>query len=186
MFLIEFVQDLLLKGLLINLNFRAIITYEEFEHYNLENVECYYGEALIWAYSKEKEINGVGLFMDKQLEKYNNIYKSCKYNSELNFVYLLRTILELKEVSEDKLPFPDELIDETLDYCWLPDEIAILHNYYKQLNEHKSPKVRAKYLQTYHFYRKLLPNIFTELEKNNFSIETISPYADWKAQIESR
>lgn len=44
----------------------------------------------------------------------------------------------MKEYSEDKLPFPTELIDETLDFCWLPDEISILHNYY--IHQHKLSK----------------------------------------------
>jgi len=182
MYMIEFVQDLLFRGNLIDLNFRSIITYGEFEHFKLEHTECYYGKSLISAYRHEKEINGVGLFLDSKLEVYNEIYKSCRYNSELNFVFLFRTILSLKFFTDDQLPLPSSLIEPAFEFCWLEDEISILRKYFIALNQHENPRVRAKYLQTYQFYRKLMPYTFEQLEKENFSMKTINTEVDWEMQ----
>lgn len=183
MYMIEFIQDLLFKGSSIDLNFRAILTYGEFEHFKLENVECYYGKALIEAYSKEKEINGIGLFIDNDLdEKYNQIFQSYEYNNELNFVFLFQTILRLKFHYDEILPLPSDLIESTYDFIWLPSEISILKKYFIQLNEHENPRVRAKYLQTYQFYRNIMPKIFQHLETTAFSIKTINSEIDWDKQ----
>lgn len=179
MYMIEFVQDLLFRGKSINLNFRAIITYGEFEHYKLENAECYYGKSLVSAYLKEKEINGVGLFIDNNLEVFNKIFKTCVYNSKLRFVFLFQRMLQLKEYTEDVLPLPKEFIDDSYEFWLLKDEIKILKKYFDELNNNQEPRVRAKYLQTYQYYRKLMPMIFDQLERSNFSLTTISPDADW-------
>jgi hypothetical protein len=101
--------------------------------YKLENAECYYGKSLISAYLKEKEINGIGLFMDSDLEEFNEIFKSCKYNSQLNFIFLLQTLLRIKTY-ELELPIPNDLIETTYDFCWLEDEITLLHKYYINSN----------------------------------------------------
>jgi hypothetical protein len=181
MYMIEFVQDLIFKGLSIDLNFRAVLTFGEFEHYNLENAECYYGKSLISAYLKEKEINGIGLFMDSDLEVYNDIYKFCTYNSEMNFIFLFQTLLRIKTYGLE-FPIPNELIEPTYEFCWLEDEITLLRKYYKNSNSHESPKVRAKYLQTYLYYRNLLPSIFQQLEMNDFSMKTVNSEVDWSLQ----
>lgn len=184
MYLIEFVQNLLYNGNEINLNFRAIITYGEFEHYKLKNIECYFGKSLIYAYLKEKDINGIGLFLDSRLEKYIQFFKFCKYNSELNFVFLFQTILTLQSYTEGKLPLSISLIEPTLEFCWLKDEIEILKKYFIESNQHENPKVRSKYLQTYQFYKNIMPDIFEQLEKNDFSMKTINSKADWSKQSE--
>jgi len=177
--MVEFVQDLLFSGQTINVNFRAIITYGEFEHYKLENTECYFGKSLVSAYLIEKEINGVGLFIDNDIEVFNKIFKTCKYNSKLRFVYLLQRMLRLKEYTEEVLPVPKEFIEDTYDFWLLKDEIKILKKYFEELNNNEEPRVRAEYLQTYQYYRKLMPTIFDQLERTNFSITTINPDADW-------
>lgn len=179
MFMVEFVQDLLFSGKSINLNFRAIITYGEFEHYKLKNTECYFGKSLVSAYMKEKEINGVGLFIDNDLVGFNKIFKTCKYNSKLKFVYLFQRMLRLKDYTEEVLPLPKEFIEDTNEFWLLKDEIKILKKYFDELNNNEEPRVRAKYLQTYQFYRKLMPTIFDQLERTNFSISTINPNANW-------
>jgi hypothetical protein len=47
------------------------------------------------------------------------------------------------------------------------------------LTSNKNPKVRAKYLQTYQFYRMKMPSIFEQLEINDFSLTTINPDIKW-------
>jgi hypothetical protein len=182
MYMVEFVQDLLLKGNSINLNFRAILTFGKFEHFKLENIDCYYGNSLIYAYLREKDINGVGLYLDKKIKCYNQIFKTCTYNSELDFVFLLQTISHLKFLTNDELPLPSGLIETTYEFCWLEQEIDILKKYFNSLNKHENPKIRAKYLQTYQYYKNMIPNILDQLEKTDFSMKTINSEVDWNEQ----
>lgn len=74
MYLCEFVQDLLYRTITKNVYFRAILLYEEFTHYKLENVECFYGRSLIDAYSKEKDLVSMGLYIHDECNKYNRIF----------------------------------------------------------------------------------------------------------------
>lgn len=179
MFMVEFVQDLLFRGNSIGLNFRAVITYGEFEHYKFENIDCYYGKALISAYQKEKTINGVGLFIDKGIEKYNSVFKSCEYNKDLNFIYLLQAILRLKDYTGEELPIDRFHIEATDEFWLLKDEIELLKNYCNELNNNRDPRVRSKYLQTYQFYKRLMPIICDKLERNDFSMTTINSKVNW-------
>lgn len=179
MIMCEFAQDLIYRGVSNNINFRAILTYGEFEHYKLENVECYYGKSLVNAYLKEKEIIGVGLFIDNTLEKFNAIYKTIKYNGNLNFVYLLQTILRMSDLFSGLLPLDRTLFEDSDEFYYLKDDVLLLKKYFYELNSNENPKIRAKYLQSYQFYKKRMPDVLYKLEQNNFSLSTINPDVNW-------
>lgn len=183
MYMVEFVQDLMYRGNLINLNFRAIITFGQFEHYKLENVECYYGKSLVFAYMKEKIINGIGLFIDKRIEEYNTVFKSISYNSEFNFIYLFQTILRLKKYTDEILPLSKTHLELTDEFWLLKDEIEILKKYHFELNNNSDPKIRVKYMQTYLYYRNRMPTIFDTLEKNDFAMTTINSEINWDKML---
>lgn len=179
MYMCEFAQNLIFQGRNCNLNFRGIITYGEFEHYKLENVDCFYGKSLVYAYLKEKEINGVGLFIDNRIKNYNIIYESTKYNDDLDFVYLFQSMFLLKLVSYEILPLNKVHIEGSDQFYRLKDEIELLKKYFAELTSNNNPKVRAKYLQTYQFYRLKMPRIFEQLEMTDFSLSTINPDVNW-------
>ena len=181
MYMIEFVQDLIFRGIDVNLNFRAILTFGEFEHYKLKNSEYYFGKALVSAYKNEKEVNGIGLFIDKNLERFNKIYSSCTYNSSLNFVFIFQTMLRIRSFGLS-FPIPKELIEPSGEFCWLEKEVEILKKYYLEMRSNIDPRVRSKYLQTYAFYKELMPDEFAKLEANDFSMSTINKEVDWNAQ----
>ena len=50
-YLIEFAEDLQHRLTGQDVYFRAVLTTGDFSHYPLENIECFFGEALIRAYS---------------------------------------------------------------------------------------------------------------------------------------
>lgn len=179
MYMCEFAQNLIFQGSKCNLNFRAIITFGEFEHYKLENVDCFYGKSLVYAYLKEKEINGVGLFIDNKIKKFNKIYETIKYNEDLDFVYLFQSMFLLKLLSYEVLPLNKIHIEDSDQFYRLKDEINLLKKYFTELTSNENPKVRTKYLQTYQFYRMKMPSIFEQLEMTDFSLLTINPDVNW-------
>ena len=179
MFMCEFAQNLIFQGSNCGLSFRGIITYGEFEHYRLENVDCFYGKSLVYAYIKEKEINGIGLFIDNKIKKFNKIFETIKYNEDLDFVYLFQSMFLLKLLSSEILPLDKIHIEGSDQFYRLKDEIELLKIYFKELMSNENPKVRAKYLQTYQFYRVKMPSIFEQLEMTDFSLSTINPDVKW-------
>ncbi len=96
MYLCEFVQDLQYRLVGRNIFFRAIIKYGEFIHYEINQVPCFYGRALIDTYTMEKEIQCTGLFINNDCNKYNNIFKTAKFNENLSFVYLTQGLEQLE------------------------------------------------------------------------------------------
>jgi hypothetical protein len=77
------------------------------------------------------------------------------------------------------LPLNKVHIEGSDQFYSLKDEIELLKNYFKELTSNENPKVRAKYLQSYQFYRMKMPTIFEQLEMTDFSLLTINPDIKW-------
>ncbi|RXP60879.1 hypothetical protein EC396_04290 [Lutibacter sp. HS1-25] len=186
MYAIEFIQDLTYHLADKDIYFRAILTYDKFKHYNLKNVECYFGDALINCYNKEKEVNGIGLFIDKRILNFNRIYPTTNYDNDLNFVSVLQCFERLSENTLGILPSEDLLtIDGTDEYWAIKFELNYLKNIYLNSINHSNSKVRGKFLQTYQLYKNLFKPILTEFEKTNFSYQSINENADWSIKRET-
>ena len=128
MYSCEFVQDLLFRCTSKNLNvpFRAILSYNEFEYHQLKNLSFYHGKALIESYNKEKSINGVGLFISRDILKYNKIFKTIKYDNDLDYVFLTQKIGMYYNFFKGETPIPSCLIEDGGEYYGLPTEIDII------------------------------------------------------------
>lgn len=89
---IEFAEDLHHRLTGQGLYFRAVQVYGEFQHYALENIDCFFGEALIDAYAQEKKIPSIGLFIDTTCNQYNRYFLTEPFGDHLLFVYLNRSV----------------------------------------------------------------------------------------------
>lgn len=179
MYACEFVQDLIFRCLDLKIQFRAILTYDEFHYQKLENIEAYHGKALINAYNKEKEITGMWLYIDKQILKYNTIFKSVEFDKDYNFVFLLQAFERLNFYDVKNFPIPKQIIQETYELYGLKKEVEILKTIKENIEIQKDSKVRAKYLQTYYLFKTRYKVILEALEENNFNYRVISPDANW-------
>lgn len=184
MYSCEFVQDLLYRceARRLDVPFRAILCYKEFEYYRLKNITCYHGMALIDCYKREKELNGVGLFIHEDILQHNRFFDTLEYNDSLHYVFLTKALSRYYDLFKGETPLPKDYIDPSYEFLGLPTEIDLIKKYYNQSVSNKDPKIRAKYLQTYQFYKSKYPIIMGKLETNGFSYEVISPGADWEAQ----
>lgn len=186
MFACEFVSDLLYRLTDKDIYFRAILTYGNFKHYNLENVECFYGQSLIDCYTKEKTIVGVGLFIDKKIQKHNLYFKTTSYDKDFDFVYLFSCLERLNNNTGGILPTTDLIvISETDEYWAIKFELKTLKNIYYYSVNHQDPKVRSKYLQTYQFYRNRYNELLICFESNDFKPSTINNTYNWSLKLES-
>lgn len=90
MWLVEFAQDLFYRLIVKDIHFRAYITIGDFHHYKLNNIEAYYGQALVDCYTKEKDIQCVGVFIDNSLVKYSDIFHTNKFDDNCHFVHVMQ------------------------------------------------------------------------------------------------
>src|SRR5690606_31638824 len=116
--------------------FRAVLTSGQFSHYELQNVECFFGKALISAYRREKEIPAMGLFIDDTCMQYNRYFRTADFGNGLHFVYLNRHLEYLHEATGDKYPLKDSsLVDGA---CFVPWQVRYLKDVHKQMRSNES------------------------------------------------
>ena len=179
MFLCEFVQDLIYHLANDDIHFRAILTYGEFKHYSLKNMEAYYGKALVDSYYKEQDIIGMGLFIDKNIASHC-IFNKVHYDKDLDFVTMLQGMDRIKLNYQGDLPTTDkDLIEDTDEYWASFLELKYLENIRNHSLNHPVNKVRGKFLQTYSLYKQLYIDELNFFEENGFNPSHINPSADW-------
>lgn len=189
MWLAEFAQDLFYRLIPINKHFRAFITEGEFEHTRMNNIEAYYGQALVDCYEVEKQINAMGVFLDSALVPYSHIFKTTPYNSQCSIVHVMQTLgsLDLSSTFGGNVtfPIPGELIDGAEPR--IAYEVRYIENIYKGSLDGSSPqKVRQKFANTLDLIRSRHPLLVNALIANNFDLNALATgvdWADWNGRI---
>jgi len=173
----EFAEDLHFRLIKKNIYFRAFLTYGEFFHKKLNNVESFYGKALFKAYNTEKNIQTTGLIIDETILEYLRFFDTVRYDNGLHYVYLERTFKNIisLQFGSDKLPIEPSLFDGGEALPYLKESVAFLKGVFNNMREHPSPRVRQKYLSTWDLYHQKYPAIIDYLLKNDFSYQSISP-----------
>ena len=182
-YLTEFAEDLHHRLTGQDIFFRAILTAGDFSHYTLENIECFFGRALISAYSREKNIPSIGLFMDKNCLKYNRFFRLEPFDSDTSFVHLNRSIESLTECTGDQYPFHDRAIEDQAPY--LPWQARHLRDVYTNMRTHKSPAVRAKFLTAWDFYSRRYPGLTRALVDGGFQVSVLGGVGAWSETVKA-
>lgn len=180
-YLIEFVEDLHHKLTGQDIYFRAVLTAGQFDHYQLENIECFFGEALVRAYISEKDIPSIGLFIDDYCNKYNEYFRVARFDDDLFFVYLNRSLESLNQYSAGKYPITERGILDQGPYA--PWQVKFLCDVYENMRNHTSPLVRVKFLTAWDFYWKRYPEMLQVLVSKQFDMSAIGPAKAWKDEI---
>ena len=176
-YLTEFAEDLHHRLTGQDIFFRAILTSGSFAHYRLENVECFFGEALVNAYSSEKDIPSLGLFIDNYCNKYNQFFRVAEFDENLSFVYLNRSLETLEEYTQGHYPTKEFGVADQAPHT--PWQVRFLRDAHTNMREHKSPAVRTKFLTAWDFYAKRYPDLVSVLSKNDFALTSLAPEAAW-------
>lgn len=184
-YLTEFAEDLHHRLTGQDIYFRAALVAGDFFHYDLKNIECFYGTALISAYLAEKDIPSLGLFMDKECAKYNQFFRLSPFNGEFSFVYLNRAMEQLNTHTGGRFPIKDyELPMEDI-APFITWQVRFLQDIYSQMRSHPMPHVRTKFLTAWDFYKQRFPEMLGVLERNNFSALSLGHAPDWYELEES-
>jgi hypothetical protein len=177
---IEFAEDLHHRLIGTGTFFRAVLTHGEFEHYDLENIECFFGRALVNSYDSEKKLPAIGLFIDDKCQQYNEYFPISPFIPGRSFVYLNRSLDRLQEVSSGVFPVDLIYIDSSWEFPFILWDIQFLREVHDRMRTHPVPRIRAKYLATWDLYYQRYTAILDVLLKNGFEPEPICPTADWE------
>lgn len=179
MYACEFAQDLFYRLVGKGIYFRGILTYGDFTLSELNNLQAFYGRALVSAYRRQQAIRCVGLFIDTPCLPHNAHFPTARYDQELHFVYLTSSLEKLHSVYQDHLPV-DRLTLEQTDELWgIGWDVTFLKEIHALMSQHPSPEVRAKHQATWQFYRSRYPALLNSLEASGFDMSIICPEFDW-------
>jgi hypothetical protein len=180
-YLIEFAEDLHHRFTGQELFFRAVLVSGEFDHYKLDHIECFFGQALINAHLFEKSLPGIGLFISDECDALNKYFRTARFDENLLFVYLNRGLEQLNEFTGGIYPaaYP-EVADIAPHVPW---HVEFLKTVYKGMREHPDPSVRSKYLTTWDYHDRRYPELLQALVGAEFSLAGIAYDGAWANEV---
>ena len=182
-YLIEFAEDLHHRLTGQGIHFRAILTTGDFSHYRLQNIECFFGQALVNAYMREKEIPSIGLFIDDRCNNYNEYFRVAPFDAEYSFVYMNRSLESLEQHTGGKYPCRNRAIEDVAPHT--PWQVRFLRDVHENMRSHRSPSVRTKFLTAWDFYAKRFPGMTEALSRNSFLLSALGGADAWQEEAEA-
>lgn len=174
-YLVEYAQELFYKLSEINIYFKGILTLGEFNFSQMNNIQAYYGFALIDAYKDEKSLDGFGLYVNKKISDEVVIFEKAPFNEKYDFILLCQSVVNLYNTTNGILPVAVSLFTETDTFHRIDEDCRFFREIkYLKLN-HPNEKVRGKYQKVYDIYRKRLELFFDFIEKDGFFVNVICP-----------
>ena len=159
MFMCEFARDLLHRLTGRGIQFRAVITSRKLRHYELNSIPCFYGTSLVRGYVAEKNIKAIGLFLEKSLCPFCDIFPTRPFNSEFDFVYITQALGSLETDSTGRFPMDVWYLEET-DLIWMATpELLHLVQIYRAVKSDLQEDVKKKYEATIQYYEFQYPTI---------------------------
>lgn len=183
MWLIEFAQDLFYRFISLDVHIRAYVTKGEFEHQTLENVEAYYGAALIDCYEREKQIKCTGVFLDSRLAAHSDIFHLSPYDDECHYVHVMQN-LRMISAPYDSYPIDGYELSATGMEYWSAYELRYLHNVWLHMTDTSlSEPVRLKYRNTWRMISSRHEGLLRNLAEKNFVWDDVIEI-DWSEPFE--
>lgn len=176
-YLIEYAQELFYKLNWINVFFKGIITYGEFNFKELNNYPAYYGEALIDTYNDEEKLSGFGLYIDKSLHEEVIIFNSIPFNDKYNYILLCQSFVNLYRDTNGLLPVDTpNIFSETDTYHRIDEDLRFFREIEYLKNNYPVEKIRKKYQDVYDLYKSCTPKFFDVFEADGFFPISLSEY----------
>jgi hypothetical protein len=183
MYLCEFAKDLQYRLAGRNISFRAILTYGPFTHYTLNNIPCFYGQALIDTYHAEKSLQAIGLFIDKSCSQHCKVFDLSSFDDKYDFVHTTQSFQEVENLHEGAFPLDDFSLTQTdLGFVFAGEFLFAKYLYDNSLNQ-TDARVKQKYVNTIELYQRRYPKAMAALTSQNFSPATVSSLADWQKYL---
>ncbi len=173
-YLIEYTQELFYKLAGINVYFRAILTFGEFNFEQLKNIQAYYGLALIDTYEGEKKLRGFGLFVDKNISNEVVIFHKAHFSEKFDFVFLCQSLKNLYSITNGILPIDINILTDTDDCYRIDEDLRFLREVEYLMSNYPVEEIREKYRTVYNIYKSEFPLFFEKFESEGFLPFTIN------------
>ncbi|WP_394678773.1 hypothetical protein [uncultured Sphingobacterium sp.] len=167
-YLIEYAQELFYRLSFINVYFKGLLTYGEFNFSQLTNIQAYYGKALIDTYHDEGTLEGFGLYIHKTLTEYVVIFDKTQFTENYDYILLCQSLKNLYDYANGILPVSLEALTETDTFHRVDEDLRFLREIAFIKDNHPIERVRKKYKDVYDIYKRELPLFFDAFEKEGF------------------
>ncbi|RXF69904.1 hypothetical protein [Hansschlegelia zhihuaiae] len=182
MWLAEFAQDLFYRIITSDIHFRAYITVGEFEHFEMKNLDAYYGEALIRCYEIEKTIKSTGVFLDAALSEHSDVFNLTKFDDNSYYMHIMQTLNSISFNYED-YPIHAEHVTGPGIEGWLVYELTYLSRVFRYSNDQSlQEQVRVKHANAWKMISYRHPGLTKKLIETDFDFSHIVPI-DWTELI---
>ena len=182
MWLTEFAQDLFYRLISKDIHIRAYITYGDFHHHEMENVQAYYGEALIICYEREKKIKSTGVFIDSRLVPHCDIFKTTKFNDESHYVHVMQHLDQISFAYES-YPIEGSYVEATGMEWWIAYLLRYLENTFKHSQDPALPnEVRLKHATAWKMLSAQHAGLTTRLVEAEFDFAKVIQL-DWSEPL---
>lgn len=183
MYLCEFAQDLFYRLVGRDLHFRAYVTLGDFEVTEFDHLKAFYGEALVKAYERQKQIESTGLFIENELLDDCDIFHCEKYDNKCSYVHLMQALDSITFPDNSTYPIDPILVFETGLHWFLAYDFAYLNNIHRHMNDSDlPPRVRTKHATAWNIIRKRHKRLLDALEANDFDPQAICK-GNWSEAI---
>ena len=174
-YFIEFAQQLFYRLLSIGVYYRGLITYGEFESHELDNIQAYWGNALIDTYKDEKSIEGFGLFIRKDISNDILIFEKMSVGVNYDFVFLCQSYMNLYKRVHGELPINLNLLTETNEFDRIDEDLKFFREIAFLKDHYPCGAVKKKYQQVYDWYKERTPKFFKTFEEQGFLPFILNP-----------
>jgi hypothetical protein len=179
MFLCEFFTDLQYRLSKLQIFLRGVIKNGLFTMERREDVEVFYGPAIIAAYKAEKSIKAVGLFMCKSCSPFNQIHKLTHHDEKYDYVQTLSGVVTHSEMQIGSAQIPLFCLTETDEFCFLVDDVELLQQISKYRADTQQPDIQLKHETTWQLIRKCNSELLDSLEAGHFDLKIVNDEFDW-------
>jgi hypothetical protein len=179
MFLCEFFIDLQYWLSKINVFIRGVIKNGPFTLERRQDVEIFYGPAIIAAYRAEKTIKAVGLFMCNGCAEFNHIHTLTHFDSKHSFVQTLLGVVKHFQLTCGGVEVDRFILEETDELCHLKDDIQLLQLFSQHRRTDIDPCVKAKHEATWQLIRSCNEQLLDALEEESFDLDVVNDEFDW-------
>lgn len=167
-YLIEYAQELFYKLSQINVYFKGIITFGEFNFNELKNFQAYYGETLIETYRDEAILDGFGLYINKELNKEVIVFDKVHFNDKYDFILLCQSFINLYDTTNGNLPVDINMFIESDSYNRIDEDLRFFREIEYLKKNHPSKRVQEKHQAVYDIYKRRTKKYFEKFEIEGF------------------
>ena len=167
-YLVEYTQELFYRLSAINIYFKGILTFGEFNFSQMTNFQAYYGLAFIEAYKDEKTLEGFGLYVNKNLSNEIVVFDKIPFTEKYEFILLCQSLKNLYSTTKGVLPVTINILSETDDYYRIDEDLRFFREIEYLKQNHPVEEVKSKYQKVYDIYKTELPLFFKTFEQEGF------------------